>query len=60
MDVFSTKESHVDVLLTPEAQAKYFSLLTENGIEVTIINDNWQRYKTFKEVIFSYFFFFLL
>ena len=47
MDVFSTKQSHVDVLLSPEALQKYMPILTENGIETTIVNDNWQKYRKF-------------
>lgn len=43
MDVFSTKQSHVDVLLSPEALDKYMPMLKENGIETTIVNDNWQN-----------------
>ncbi len=43
MDVFSTKQSHVDVLLSPEALEKYMPILKENEIETTIVNDNWQK-----------------
>lgn len=44
MDVFSTKESHVDVLLSPEALQKYMPQLAENEIPTTIVNENWQKY----------------
>jgi len=42
-DMWSSKDSHIDVLLSPVALSKYKPQLDKNGVKITVLNANMQN-----------------
>jgi hypothetical protein len=42
-DMWSSKDQHIDVLLSPAALSKYKPQLDKNGVKITVLNANMQK-----------------